>query len=219
MNDLTLLIPAKQEGESLPIVLEEIKNYDLNILVVMDKNDEKTFMATKNYKCEVLFQNKLGYGSALIEGIDRINTKYLCIFNADGSFQPKELIEMYAKIKNFDFVFGTRYEKNCGSDDDSFLTKIGNFFFTKIGNIFFNLSITDILYTFVMGDTKKFKALRLKQTDFSTCPEIPINVQKLNFTYINNRCYERSRLKGKKKVNEFRDGLKILFYMLKKFFS
>ena len=137
MNDLTLLIPAKQEGESLPIVLEEIKNYDLNILVVMDKNDEKTFMATKNYKCEVLFQKKLGYGSALIEGIDRINTKYLCIFNADGSFQPKELIEMYAKIKNFDFVFGTRYEKNCGSDDDTFLTKIGNFFFTKIF-FFFN---------------------------------------------------------------------------------
>ena len=28
MNDLTLLIPAKNESESLPRVLEEIKNLD-----------------------------------------------------------------------------------------------------------------------------------------------------------------------------------------------
>ena len=43
-----------------------------------------------------------------------------------------------------DFVFGTRYEKNCGSDDDTIITLIGNFIFTKIGNLFFGLNITDI---------------------------------------------------------------------------
>jgi len=53
--------------------------------------------------------------------------------------------------------------------------------------------------------------LRLKQIDFSICPEIPINVQKLNFTYINNKCYERSRLKGKKKLTNFEMGLKFYF--------
>ena len=35
-----------------------------------------------------------------------------------------------------DFVFATRYEKNCGSDDDTIITLIGNFIFTKIGRLF-----------------------------------------------------------------------------------
>lgn len=219
MNDLTLLIPAKNEKGSLPIVLDELKKYNLKILIVLSKDDFETIKAITNYDVEILYQNFKGYGSALKEGIGQINTKYLCIFNADGSFQPKELREMYSKMKNYNFVFGTRYEKNCGSDDDTLLTAIGNFFFTKIGNIFFNLNVTDILYTFVMGDTKKFKKLELKQKDFSICAEIPINIKEMNFTCTNNKSYERARLKGKKKVSEFKDGLKILFYILKKFFS
>ena len=219
MNDLTLLIPAKNEKDSLPIVLDELKKYNLKILIVLSQDDFETINAITNYDVEILYQNLNGYGSALKEGIDQIKTQYLCIFNADGSFQPKELDEMYSKMKNYNFVFGTRYEKNCGSDDDTFLTAIGNFFFTKIGNIFFNLDVTDLLYTYVMGNTKKFKELELKQEDFSICAEIPINIKEKNFTCTNNKSYERARLKGKKKVSEFKDGLKILFYMLKRFFS
>ena len=31
----------------------------------------------------------------LIQGIKNVRTKYFCIFNADGSFNPIELDEMY----------------------------------------------------------------------------------------------------------------------------
>ena len=76
--------------------------------------------------------------------------------------------------KNFDLVFGSRYEKDCSSDDDTFITLIGNFIFTKLGKIFFKLNITDILYTFVLGRTKKVKDLELKSKDFVFCVELPI---------------------------------------------
>ena len=59
--------------------------------------------------------------------------------------------------------FASRYEKDCGSEDDTFITYIGNFIFTKIGNVFFNLDITDILYTYVMAKTEKIKNLNLKK--------------------------------------------------------
>ena len=39
----------------------------------------------------MIYQKNLGYGDALIEGINRCNTEYFCIFNADGSFDPSEL--------------------------------------------------------------------------------------------------------------------------------
>ena len=39
MNDLTLIIPVKNEPESLPFMLMEIEKLNLNYIVVMEKND------------------------------------------------------------------------------------------------------------------------------------------------------------------------------------
>ena len=38
MNDLTLVIPAKKEPESLPYVLMELEKLNLNFLIVLEKN-------------------------------------------------------------------------------------------------------------------------------------------------------------------------------------
>ena len=38
-------------------------------------------------------------------------------------------------------------------------------------------------------------------------------------SYIDIPSYERRRIAGKKKVNEFKDGLKILVYMLERFLN
>ena len=43
MRDLTLVIPAKKEKESLPIVLEELKTYKLKILIVLEIDSSGTF--------------------------------------------------------------------------------------------------------------------------------------------------------------------------------
>ena len=49
---------------------------------------------------------------------------------------------MLNKVQTYNFVFASRYEKDCGSEDDTIITLIGNYIFTKIGNIFFKLKIT-----------------------------------------------------------------------------
>ena len=159
MEHLTLVIPAKNEKESLPLVLKELENYKLNIIIVLEKEDTETIQSISNFNCKLIFQENKGYGAALIEGIHQVKTKFFCIFNADGSFNPVELANMLDLVKNHeaDFVFASRYEKNCSSDDDTLITLIGNFIFTRIGNIFFHLKITDILYTFVVGYTEEFK--------------------------------------------------------------
>ena len=156
MKNLTLVIPAKKEKESLPTVINELKNYNLKILIVLEKNDIDTINSISNFDCQLVFQKNKGYGDAILEGLNLVDTEFFCIFNADGSFNPTELSIMYNKLKdeNLDAVFASRYERDCGSEDDTFITYIGNFIFTKIGNIFFNLDITDILYTYVMAKTE-----------------------------------------------------------------
>ena len=127
---------------------------------------------------------------------------------------------MIGKLKNdnYDFIFASRYEKNCGSDDDTLITFIGNHIFTFLGKIFFKLETTDILYTFVMAKTSCAKKLELLANDFSFCVELPIKAKRANFRIGTSKSYERARIAGKKKVNAFKDGFKILFSMINLFF-
>ena len=58
MKNLTLVIPAKKEKESLPKVINELKKYDLKILVVLEKNDLETINSISNFDCQLVFQKK-----------------------------------------------------------------------------------------------------------------------------------------------------------------
>jgi glycosyltransferase involved in cell wall biosynthesis len=222
MQDLTLVIPAKYESESLPIFLEEISNLTCKKLVILEETDNKTIQSIKNFeRIELIFQKNKGYGAALLEGIRCTQTKFFCIINADGSMNPKYLANMLnkTKINNLDFLFASRYEKHdSGSDDDNIITYIGNYIFTKIGNIFFSLKITDILFTYVLGKTNEFNSLNLTSYDFTLCVEFPIKANRYGFKLSTIPSYERSRIGGKKKVNAFKDGLLILIKMIKLFF-
>ncbi len=218
MKNLTLVIPAKNEEFSLPKVLSEIKYFKCKKIVVLGRSDFKTIKSLNNFDCKIIKQKSSGYGNAIIEGINKTKTKYVCIFNADGSFNPKYLNLMLKKaLRGFNFIFASRYLKQAGSDDDTFLTLIGNQIFTFIGRVFFKLKLSDILFTFILGETQKFKSLQLKSKDFRLCVEIPIDIKKKNFSYAEVPSFERIRLGGKKKVNEFKDGFLILFAMLKFF--
>jgi len=216
MDDITLVIPAKNEAESLPKVLDELLKYKIKKIIVIPTEDKKTREAIKNFDCKILFQDGKGFGNALIQGINNVETKYFCIFNADGSFDPIYLSQLKEKILlNQDFVFCSRYEAGGGSEDDTILTYIGNKFFTGLCNLLFKLKITDVLFTYVMGSTKAFKNLDMKFSDFSFCVELPIKAKKKNYILGNLPSVERSRKAGIKKVNEFRDGFLILMSIIK----
>ena len=218
MDKLTLVIPAKNESESLPKVLVELESLKVKVIVVIPVKDYSTRESIKNFNCEIIEEkNGKGYGCALRTGIEKVDTEFFCIFNADGSFDPTYLKNMYKTLdeKNVDFIFCSRYEVNGGSDDDTFLTYVGNKIFTFLCNLLFRLGITDVLYTYVMGKSEKYKSLDLKSNDFSFCIELPIKAKFSKFNLLSIASHERTRIAGIKKVNEFKDGFLILISIIK----
>ena len=222
MLDLSLVIPAKYESESLPVFLNEIKDYRCKKIVILEESDVDTINSVKNFTdVKIHFQYSKGYGAAIVEGIKIVDTKYFCIINADGSMDPIDLKKMFQKIedKNIDLLFASRYEKpEGGSDDDNLITLVGNYFFTSLGKLLFRLKITDILFTYVMGKTSKFNLLNLSSKDFTLCVEMPIKAKRAGFKLSTIPSFERRRIAGTKKVNAFFDGLLILIKMIKMFF-
>ena len=223
MNDLTLIIPAKDESESLPIVLDSLKNINCKIMISLDKKDSETINSVKKInfenKIKFFYQSGSGYGNSLREAISNCETKFFCIFNADGSFNSKDLKKMYSLLNVNDFIFATRYETPGGSEDDTVITFIGNKFFSLLGKVLFSLKLSDILYTFLIGKTESFKVLSINSDDFRFCVELPIKMKIANMKYINFPSFESKRIAGTKKVNNFKDGFLILCKMIELFFK
>ena len=108
-------------------------------------------------------------------------------------------MRIYNKLENGDgdIVFASRYGENCGSEDDTLITSLGNFFFTKLGRFLFGLEITDILYTYVIGKTLEVRNLNLKKKTFVYVLNY-LN-KRANFKIKTSNSYERARISGKKK--------------------
>ena len=218
MKKLTLIIPAKNESESLPKVLESLKQIDCKIIVSLKDNDLKTIDSIREFDVTIHKQRGTGYGNSLIEAINVCKTEWYCIFNADGSFMQEDLYKMYNLMDKNEFIYASRYLKESGSDDDTIITLLGNKIFSLLGKILFSLQINDILYTYVMGSVDSFKKLNIKSNDFRLCVEMPIKMTICKMNYASVPSYEKRRIAGKKKVNVLKDGFLILIEILKLFF-
>ena len=216
---ISLIIPAKNEVESLETVLLEVqKNYLIGeIIVVVDSEFDNSVVIAKKFNCKLVIQKNNGYGSAIIEGFKNAKNEFGCIFNADHSFDPKYLDGLVKESEKKDFVFGTRYNKDSGSDDDTFVTFAGNKIFSFITNKILKIKLTDILFTYVLCNVGKFNKLNLKNHDFKLCIELPAKVKQKKFSYSEIPIFERKRYGGKKKVNAIKDGFLILMEIIKNF--
>jgi len=220
-NKISIIIPCKDERLSLNAVLTELKKIKLvnEIIIVLDNKKDRSLEIIKKHKCKYIIQKNKGYGSAIIEGFKKAKNDYGCIFNADHSFKPEYLYKMQILSKKNDFIFGTRYKGRSGSDDDSLLTYTGNKIFSFICKNFLNIKLSDVLYTYVLCNTKKFNSIKFKSHDFRLCIELPHNVSKKLFRYTEIPMFERRRLAGNKKVNEFKDGFLISMEIIRCFFN
>ena len=217
MQKINLIIPSKEKIEHLyKIISPLLRRKEINkIILVLNEKNKKKFI--KNKKLKIIVQKKSGYGSAIKEGFKISKSKFSCIFNADGSFNVNDLPSMIKLTKQNDFIYASRYMKGAGSEDDTMITLIGNFVFSLMGRVLLNVKLTDILYTFVLCNTKKFNKLNIISYDFRFCIELPYKVSQNKFTYTELKSKEFKRKFGEKNVNELVDGFLILIEVLRCF--
>ena len=219
MQYISLIIPSKNEKESIEKTIREVLNYSFinEIIIVVDSHHDNSIRVAKKFNIKIIVQKKCGFGSAIIEGFNHAKNNYACIFNADYSFNPKYLKEMIKKTSEYQFIFGSRYMKNGSSDDDTIITFLGNKIFTYLSKKLLKIKLSDVLLTYVLCNVIDFKKLRLSSNDFRICIELPATIQKNNYLYTEMAIKERKRFSGIKKVNEIKDGFLIFLEIVKNF--
>ena len=118
LNKTIVVIPTYNEAENITKIIEEIKIFSLDILIVDDNSPDKTSEIVKNLmdSKKGLFiierPKKLGLGSAYRDGfkysIER-GYKKLIQMDADFSHRTEDLSTMLDFTDNYEVIIGSRY--------------------------------------------------------------------------------------------------------------
>ena len=212
-NNIEILIPTLNEEGNIEKVINELKIEGYNNITILDANStDRTVEIAKDNDCRIILddQNTSGFGGSVINGLNNLQYEYFCIFDGDNSFNPKAISKMLDEISSgADFAFGTRYLDGNKSEDDTMVTKFGNFFFTNLVRFLFKINTTDLLFLYVVGKRENVSKLNLKQQDFTFCTEFLIKCYR-DFNCKEVLSKERKRHSGVSKVNKIFDGMKFL---------
>ena len=205
------------EIDCIKHVLEELAEFTNGEILIVDGNSsDGTPALVKELGFKVLTQDGKGYGDAMKTGVKHSNGDIIITFDADGSYDPKDISHLVEGIDDDnDVVFSSRYLPQSGSHDDTFIRYIGNMLFTFLLNIIHGVGISDSLFLYIAAKKEVFELINMQSTGFEYCIEFPIKVKKLGFKYKEIPSFERERLAGESTVNAFSDGLRILWYLIK----
>ena len=215
LKDVSLVIATYNEEECIQYVLDELKQFNLGEIIIVDGNStDNTKAIAETYDIKFISQSKNGWGSAVKEGIGLTTLPFVTYMDGDGSYNPKALIEMRNLIYSNDAVFCSRYKDGAKSPDDTPVRAFGNKIFTFIVKVLFGPKISDSLFFYPMFKKTILNDINLDSDDFTLCLEMPVKVHQKGLKYVEILSEERERYAGVTKVNALTDGFKILIGIL-----
>jgi len=226
----SIIVPAKNESGNLHELINRIPTFSSNyeIIIVCGPSKDNTFEVANSIRDErldldiiVFEQTKNGKANAVWEAIKQSKYDAIAILDADISVDPEELTNFFEVIENTncDFVNGTRLMYPMENSAMRYINKIGNRSFQYLISKLIGINLSDTLC-----GTKIFKKSRIDSL-YAWQEKLIISDPFCDFDLIFSSAYSgakileypvhyRSRKYGKTNISRFRDGWKLILYLL-----
>jgi len=203
-DQFTVIIPTLNEEEAIGFVLEELKQYGYNNILVIDGySTDKTVQIARNNGVRVEFQHGRGKTGVLKTAIEHVETPYILMMDGDATYDPACIERLLAYADRYDQVIGYRVE---GRSNIPRLHRLGNWVITKVFNILMDTRLSDVCSGMWIIKMETARQLELDSSGFALEVEV-ISQTRENITEVPIKY--RSRI-GKKKLGTWRDGVKIV---------
>ena len=236
IQKLSILIPAYNEGPTIHLILDKVKNVVLDhgiekeIVIVNDCSKDDTVAKIEQYMSANpdmpirLFSQPFnqGKGAAINRAIKECTGDYLIVQDADLEYDPEEynLLIKPVYMDNADVVYGSRFMGHHPHRILFFWHSIGNKFLTTLSNMMTNLNLTDMETCYKLIRSSIAKKIEIKENRFGIEPELtaklarmkPIRIYEVGISYY-GRTYEEGKKIG------WRDGFRASYCIIKYRFS
>lgn len=218
---ISIVIPAKNEGEGIVRILKSVRPYSDDVIVVDGHSTDNTKRIVKRLGVRFYLDNKRGKGDAMKIGVAKAKHDVVIFFDADGSHDEKD-IPFVAKLlysSNAGLVVGSRRTGGSFDINMSFtgiIRSAGCDLLVMLINNRFKTQLTDVLYSFRGVRKEVFRKLNLKEDGFGIEQEMVLSCIKKGFPVIEIPSREKARGWGRSKLSTI-SGIKFLLRVLREY--
>ncbi len=206
---VSLVLCAKNEAAGIRRVLQAVKPYADEILVVDGRSTDGTQALAREAGARVLEDNGRGKGAAIKLGLAEARGDVVVLMDADGSHDPAAIPVLVAPIvmDQADLVVASRHRG--GSDEwrgdlDNYLRSIGGGIITLAINYRWNVRITDALNGFRAIKRSIVPQLNLTADDFDIEQQMVTRCLRKGFRVAEVASHEFRRQWGRSKLPTYR---------------
>ncbi|GAT82098.1 glycosyl transferase [Streptomyces sp. F-3] len=215
---VSVVIPAMNEAENLPYVFKTLPGWIHEVVLVDGHSTDNTVEVARELwpDVKVVTQRGKGKGDALITGFEACTGDIIVMIDADGSADGGEIVSFVsALVSGADFAKGSRFANGGGTDDMTFIRKLGNRILCAAVNRKFGARYTDLCYGYNAFWRHCLDKIDLDCTGFEVETLMNIRVVKAGLRVQEIPSHEYLRIHGTSNLRAVRDGLRVLRVILK----
>lgn len=221
---VTLLVPTLNEIDGMRVVMPKVKPEWCDQVIILDGGStDGTIEYARKAGYEVVLQEKPGLINAYRQVFPLVRGEAIITFSPDGNSVPELIPELIAKYQEgYDMVIASRYLGTAKSEDDTWITSLGNAVFTGLINFLFGGKYTDAMVIYRIHRTSLVHELGLLKDGpierrykhmISWEPLLSMRAAKANCLIAEIPGDEPDRIGGEGKCKHFSWGLVYLLEM------
>lgn len=223
MIELSLVMPCLNEektiGGCVSNCLRALKKYGVEGEVVVCDNgsNDNSIKIAKRLGARIVFEKNRGYGNACIKGMISARGKYILKLDADGSYDPLELMKFVKLLrKGYEYVIGSRYKGKILPKSMPWSHQfIGNPALTMAANILCRADISDICCGMKAFERNAWKKAKCEAPGMEFGPETTIKARQKDLRVIEVPItYYPDERERKSNLNQWRDGYRDIAFII-----